>query len=339
METSPEAVGRAAAEELLARPDYMLYDAEGVRALHYAEAGAALGAVRLASRLGDSGLLARFASRYARGRLPANTADHVDANVCGIVPLALYLAAGAAADPADRTAGLALAGGQWEAPRPDGLSSQTRFWIDDVWMIGCLQAQAYRATGELAYAERAVRTLAAYLENMQEPGGLFRHGAAAPHFWGRGNGWAAAGLAEVLAAVPDTLPGYAELRSGFLRMMDALLPLQTAGGLWRQLVDRPDAWPETSATAMFGYALALGARQGILPDGKYRAAAERAWRGLAVYLTDDGRLREVCAGTWQRPDAEFYLGRPRVTGDLHGQAPLLWFAWALLPAGAAETRS
>jgi len=44
----------------------------------------------------------------------------------------------------------------------------------------------------------------------------------------------------------------------------------------------------------------------------------------------DNRLRGVCIGTGQSTDAAYYLGRPVVTGDLHGQAALLWTAAELL---------
>ncbi|NJK95691.1 MAG: hypothetical protein HC905_12975 [Bacteroidales bacterium] len=37
-----------------------------------------------------------------------------------------------------------------------------------------------------------------------------------------------------------------------------------------------------------------------------------------------GRIREVCVGTNKMNDLDFYMERPRVTGDFHGQAPLLW---------------
>ena len=53
---------------------------------------------------------------------------------------------------------------------------------------------------------------------------------------------------------------------------------------------------------------------------------------LAVvgYLTPEGLLREVCVGTGKKNDIQHYLNRPRVTGDTHGQAPMLWSATALL---------
>jgi len=41
-------------------------------------------------------------------------------------------------------------------------------------------------------------------------------------------------------------------------------------------------------------------------------------------------VREVCIGTNKLNDFNYYLDRPRTTGDFHGQAPVLWCAAALL---------
>jgi unsaturated rhamnogalacturonyl hydrolase len=43
-----------------------------------------------------------------------------------------------------------------------------------------------------------------------------------------------------------------------------------------------------------------------------------------------GQISDICVGTGQSTDVEFYLNRLRVTGDFHGQAPMLWFAYCLL---------
>lgn len=51
---------------------------------------------------------------------------------------------------------------------------------------------------------------------------------------------------------------------------------------------------------------------------------------LAGYIAEDGKISQVCVGTGQSQDQAYYLGRPTSTGDLHGQAPVLWFAWALM---------
>ena len=40
-----------------------------------------------------------------------------------------------------------------------GYSDQTRLWIDDAYMIGALQTQAFRLTGDVKYVERAAKRL------------------------------------------------------------------------------------------------------------------------------------------------------------------------------------
>jgi unsaturated rhamnogalacturonyl hydrolase len=134
----------------------------------------------------------------------------------------------------------------------------------------------------------------------------------------------------VLSELPRRHPDHAAIAAGYRRMMAALLHHQSDSGMWRQLIDRSEAWKETSGTAMFGFAMQTGAARGILRDPAYAAAARRAWGALAGYVGADGKLSDVCVGTGQSKDAAYYLARPRATGDLHGQAALLWFAAAMI---------
>jgi unsaturated rhamnogalacturonyl hydrolase len=197
-------------------------------------------------------------------------------------------------------------------------------------MIGSLQVQAYRVTGNMVYLERAAKELDAYLKKLQQPNGLFFHGPEAPFHWGRGNGWVAAALAELLSVLPKDNPYYSSIREGYMKMMNALLRFQADDGMWRQLIDYPQAWKETSSTAMFGYAMMVGVKKRILPSKTFRPAAEKAWLALCTYMNAGGELTDVCVGTGQSKDAQFYLDRGKVTGDFHGQAPMLWFAYSLL---------
>jgi unsaturated rhamnogalacturonyl hydrolase len=337
---APASIGRLLAEELLSRPEFMRYEVGEVRALHYAEACAAYGALRVAGLLGDRDLVARLGARYdlepspveGPGRI-VNTANHVDANVYGILPLELYILTG---DEASLDRGLALADGQWADPLPNGMTRQTRYWIDDVYMIASLQVQAFEATGRSAYLDRAALEVADYLDKLQEPNGLFHHGPEAPFFWGRGNGWVAAGLAELISVLPASNDRFAAISAVYAKMMRALKEHQCADGMWRQLVDREDAWKESSATAMFAYAMAAGIAGGALPADEYAPAVAKAWDALVDYITPRGRLREICAGTGQSGDAAYYLERPRVEGDLHGQAAMLWLCGAMLAEGWGE---
>ena len=316
-------------QDLLSHPEFRMYKSGQVRAVHYSEVCTAFGAARIAALSNDSAAIVQLSERYMRVVTDSieNTANHVDANVYGILPLELYRYTH---NPIFFTQGIDLANGQWETPQPNGLSSQTRFWIDDVWMIGSLQVQAYRITGDNIYLDRAATEIAAYLNKLQQPNGLFHHGENAPFYWGRGNGWVAAGLAELLSELPENHPLYPTIADGYKKMMTALLNFQSNDGMWRQLVDVESAWPETSCTAMFGYAITLGVKKGILPKKKFRAAYQKAWLALTGYISEDGKVSQVCVGTGQSQDIAYYLERPTSIGDFHGQAPVLWFAWALL---------
>jgi unsaturated rhamnogalacturonyl hydrolase len=326
---SPETLGRKLIADIFTRAEFMMYVSDHCTAIHYAEACAAFGAARLAGFLKDATILARLSERYRKVIEDGvvNTANHVDVNVYGILPLELYLQT---QDPVFFKQGIELADLQWRHPSPDGLTNQARFWVDDVWMIGSLQLQAYRATGKQVYLERAALTINAYLQKLQQPNGLFFHGQEAPFFWGRGNGWVAAGLAELLSELPQDNVYYAPILQGYYQMMDALLQHQTKDGMWRQLVDCEIAWKETSASAMFGYAVAVGVREGLLITDRFTPVYQKAWLALAKYVTEAGKVRDVCVGTGQSKDLEFYLKRPRTIGDFHGQAPMLWFAYTLL---------
>jgi unsaturated rhamnogalacturonyl hydrolase len=326
---SAESIGSILIEDLLSRPDYMMYKTDFLTAVHYAEACAGFGAVRFADLRNDTVTIQRLIHRYEEllQDTVLKNAHHVDASVYGILPLELYMQTN---DERFLKQGIELADLQWNDPLPDGLSRQTRFWIDDVWMIGSLQIQAYRATGNTVYLDRAAATLDAYLKKLQQPNGLFHHGPNAPFFWGRGNGWVAAGLAELLSELSANHPKYATIKEGYVNMMDALVRYQADDGMWRQLVDVEESWKETSGTAMFGYAMSVGVNTGILTDEKYTRSYRKAWNALLEYIDKQGQLTEVCVGTGKSDDIEYYLTRPRSTGDLHGQASLLWFAYSIL---------
>jgi len=264
-------------------------------------------------------------------------AFHVDNNVFGSVPLELYLQTG---QERYLDLGLYYADTQWEVPdtateeekswAEQGYSWQTRLWIDDMFMITAVQTQAFRATGDTRYIDRTAREMVLYLEELQLDNGLFYHSPDAPFHWGRGNGWMAVGMAEILRALPRAHQDRQRIMEGYHAMMTALLKYQAEDGMWRQLIDDEESWKETSSTAMFTYSMITGVKNGWLDQRSYGAAARKAWLALTGYLDEEGGLTEVCAGTNIKNDRDHYLNRPRITGDLHGHAPLLWSATALL---------
>jgi rhamnogalacturonyl hydrolase YesR len=328
--TDPREVGKRVAERFIPTP-HMEMNAHGPQALHYAHVATWVGALQFAKLTDDQDLLTRLVSRFDPFLAPdaprVPRADHVDGTVFGQLPLELYMRS---ARYQYRAMGLAFADAQWDRPTPDGLTNQTRWWIDDMYMITALQLQAYRATGETKYLERTAREMVAYLQKLQQPNGLFFHAPDVKFYWGRGDGWVAVGMAEALRELPANHKLRKPILEAYRKMMATLLANQADSGMWRQIIDHPESWPESSSTAMFAYAFITGVKNGWLPENTYGPAARKAWIALVGYLTPDGDLREVCVGTGKKDDLQYYLDRPRAVGDAHGQAPMLWSATALL---------
>lgn len=307
----------------------------------YPETCAWWGALRLAGATGDTILLQaleeRFFPIFGEERRLQPLPDHVDHTVFGVIPLQLYAQTG---NPVYRHMGLWYADTQWQLPaRPtteqqalatDGLSWQTRYWIDDMFMISAIQSQAYLITGNPEYIDRAVRSMTVYLKRLQRPNGLFWHAEDVPFFWGRGNGWMAAGMTELLATLPTSHPLRQEILEAYRRMMATLAQYQKPDGLWGQLIDDQEAWSESSGSAMFLYALIKGIRNGWLESDLYTPVARKAWTGLVDLIDENGDLAQVCEGTNKTNDRQFYLNRKTLPGNMHGQAPLLWCVTAFL---------
>jgi len=140
----PKIVGEKVSANFLPRKIY--YNTEGF--IVYPEVCAAFGALRFADVTGDSALEQKLIARYESiltpdGSKVVSTNRHVDFHVFGVLPLEIYLLNG---DERYRDFGLHMADDQWVNPRPDGLAEETRWWVDDCFMIGSLQIQAYRAT-------------------------------------------------------------------------------------------------------------------------------------------------------------------------------------------------
>lgn len=317
--------GLAVADNFLAR-EHRFYNGKG---LHYADVCTAVGALRLAEALDDTELIDRIVESYDGLLDPEETnpmitrKPHVDHSVMGSLPLEIYLATG---DERYKQLGLSFADRQWEKTGADGLTAEARWWIDDMYMVGMLQMQAFRVTGDKRYVDHAASLILAYNKKLQQPSGLFHHGPEHPFCWGRGNGWVASSMAEVLRDLPEDYPLRRQLIVDYKKMMAALLKTQTENGMWRQVVDYEYSWAESSCTAMFAYAMTVGVDCGLLDGETYGPAVEKAWKALCAHVGPHGNLSEICVGTSRENYLEYYMKRPRTLGDLHGQAPFLWLA-------------
>ena len=323
---SPQEVGKRVAEHFVSSPH------QGDR-VFYGEVGTWYGALTFAHLTSDKELQEKLIRRFdplmpggADTRL-IGTRRHVDDEIFGVIPLEISILV---KDPKYFAYGKEYADRQWEKPQPDGLSAETRYWIDDMYMLTILQLEAFRATGDKKYLDRAALEMTSYLDKLQQPNGLFYHAPDVPFFWGRGDGWVAAGMTEMLRDLPSDHPQRARILDGYQKMMAALLRFQGKDGMWRQLIDHEEAWPESSSSGMFTFALISGVRNGWLEANTYGPAARRAWIAVAGYVDQNNDVTSICEGTNKKNDLQYYFERKRKTGDYHGQAPILWSASALL---------
>jgi unsaturated rhamnogalacturonyl hydrolase len=323
----PKTVGVTLVQNLLTRPKLDLAKSVG-----YQETCAGYGAVRFAADSGNGDLLKQVIARYQAIVTPEGAKlnpkpVHVDSSVFGILPLEIYKNT---QDPKYLSLGLSYADAQFAKLNPEGLSSETRYYIDDAYKISVMQILAFRATAKPVYAAQAVKEITAFIDKLQQPSGLFFHGPDAHVAWGRGNGWIAAGLAETLVNLPVTDPAYAKIMASYKAMMAALLKVQAPDGRWRQVVDDPKAFEENSCTGYFIFALAEGVDQGWLDAATYTAPVEKAWGALCGQVDAKGNVADVSVLTEHSTDEAYYLARPIAAGNLHGQFAALWAAAALL---------
>jgi rhamnogalacturonyl hydrolase YesR len=286
------------------------------------------GACRLSEAINDQSILRQMEECYTpflEGKSIARS-GHVDYNVFGIWPFEMYRLTG---NEEYLTLAKDLADDEFKNPRKDGLSEYSRFWVDDMYMVGSLQVQAYKSTHDRVYLDRAALQLKVYCDSLQKTNGLFFHREDVPFYWGRGNGWAAAALTEVLIVLPEDHEHYQSLLGSYKNMMASLKDFQGEDGMWHQLLDYPDSYPETSCTGMFLFAMASGLNKQLLPETEYKATVMKAWNALAAYVNDKGKTRNVCIGTNAKNSEWHYLKRLRKTGDFHGQAAVLWATSAM----------
>lgn len=340
---SPREIGDRVAARFIPQPHFNDNRPTPPRRITYPEVCTWYGALTFASATGNTALrdqlIGRFEPLFGEERHPVPVPDHVDYTVFAAVPLEIYVQT---KQKKYLDMGQEMADKQWGEPfgrnattqahayHRKGLTWQTRMWIDDMYMITAAQGQAYRATGDRKYIDRAAKEMVVYLDELQQPNGLFYHAPDVPFFWGRGDGWMAAGMAELLRSLPQDNPDRPRIMKGYGLMMASLLKHQDESGMWHQLIDDPQSWPETSCTGMFAFAFITGVKEGWLDEATYGPAARKAWIALTGYIEPNGDIREVCQGTNKKNDRQYYLDRRRFTGDLHGQAPLLWCATALL---------
>lgn len=203
-------------------------------------------------------------------------------------------------------------------------------WLDDLYMSIPALAQAGKLTGDRGYYDDAVKQVLQFSQRMfNKDMGLYMHGwvqGMDPHpefHWARANGWAVLAMAELLDVLPENHPGRKAVLDQYKAHVKGLSYHQSGMGLWHQLLEKNDSYLETSATAIYTYAIARGINKGWLDAMSYAPLCFLAWNGITTKINAKGQVEGTCVGTGMAFDPAFYYYRPVNVYAAHGYGPVL----------------
>ena len=204
-------------------------------------------------------------------------------------------------------------------------------WLDDMFMsVPALAYMGIKVKGQLGYADEAASQILKFRDKMfDEQKNIFIHGwledaAIQPKYhWARANGWAIMAIAEVLNVLPENHRDRKEIMELYHRHVQGLAALQSGSGFWHQLLDKSDTYLETSATAIFTYAIVNGINKGWLDYEAFGPMALLAWEAVSTKIDSEGKVHGTCVGTGMGLDPAFYYYRPVSPYAAHSYGPVL----------------
>ncbi len=212
----------------------------------------------------------------------------------------------------------------------DGTLSRTfprnlTVWADDLFMSVSFLSRMGAFSGISQYFDDAIHQVLKMDEHLWDPlSGLFYHcyysdpGINGVAHWGRANGWITLAICDLLEKLPSDHPQRGALIAILEKQIIGFSRYQDADGMWKQLLDKPDSYQESSVTALFVYGVAKAVNEGwISPE--YRSIATQGWTALKRNkITSEGKFIDVCVGTGIADDLVFYYKRPVGDNEKHG---------------------
>lgn len=242
-----------------------------------------------------------------------------------------------------------MAGNYWHKKR-----YPHQVWLDGLYMGLPFQIEYAQATGDQPRIADALAQFSTALALTATASGLHVHGydesreqrwadpatGKSPAVWARAMGWLAMALVDALALLPEdsaTRP----LRNRCRAILLAIMARQGASGLWPQVLDAPDLagnYDESSASAMFAYALLRAARAGLAGGDEADLLRNAGLRALAALestrlVSENGAIRMagIChvaglgalSGPYRDGSPAYYLTEQVVSDDSKGVGPLM----------------
>ncbi|MBK8303719.1 MAG: glycoside hydrolase family 88 protein [Chloracidobacterium sp.] len=226
-----------------------------------------------------------------------------------------------------------------------------QMWLDGLYMGEPFYAEYSSIFGEDNWDDIANQFVWMEKHSREPKTGLLYHGwdeskqqkwanketGMSPHVWGRAMGWYAMALVDTLEHFPAGHPRRAELIAILNREAAAITKYQDAkSGVWWDIIDlggREKNYLESSASAMFVYALTRGVREGYLPE-KYLKTATRGWAGIKKeFIKTNAQGQTDWEGTvsvsglggnpYRDGSFDYYMSEKLRTNDAKGLGPAI----------------
>lgn len=227
-----------------------------------------------------------------------------------------------------------------------------QMWLDGLYMAQPFYTEYAALMGIPSIFEDVVNQFTYMESHARDPKtGLLYHGwdesrkerwsdpqtGLSKHFWGRGMGWFAMALVDVLDNFPQDHPRRGELIQILNRTLTAAAKFQDAKtGVWYDVIDlgtRAGNYVEASASSMFVYAMAKAVRKGYV-GASFQKNVQKGYAGLLKeFVTPAGpdrvdlnRVVEVSGlgGKKYRDGSfEYYMSEPIRTNDPKGVGAFL----------------
>jgi unsaturated rhamnogalacturonyl hydrolase len=228
-----------------------------------------------------------------------------------------------------------------------------QMWLDGVYM----GAPFYTRYAVENNEPESLDEIAAWIINVEkvtrdEETGLLYHGwdesreqkwadnetGCSPHFWGRGMGWYAMALVDVLDFFPEDHEGYQSIVNITNRLASAIVKYQhDEKGVWYQVVDlgnREGNYLEGSASSMFSYFLLKAVNNGYISKEEYSDNAVEAYKGIVNHLMKIDAdstltLTPVCAvaglggNPYRDGSYEYYINEEKRDNDPKAVGPFI----------------
>ena len=198
-------------------------------------------------------------------------------------------------------------------------------WADDTFMSCPFLVRLGDVTGDEKYYKEAVKQLLGYKDILfMEDEKLYSH----IHYpetkdrnnipWGRGNGWVFFALEDALEHIPAHVEGYSELQENFKAFAEGIKGVQSESGMWRQVLNLPHTYLETSGTCIFSIAMLKAVNSGFLENEYVEIARKGISDMLERMIDEDGNVHGVCRGSQCSRESIYYEQLSTNCNDDHG---------------------